>query len=308
MVRSLEVTIVGPGSLGIALAKALYGAGIRVAEIVYRSGESARRAKGLASRIGAKAVGFGEWRSFAPLKRARAPVSPPTAPFSTLPYAVPALVWLCVGDSAIAAVASAMAGRGGWNGKTVFHSSGALTSDDLKPLRRAGAKVASVHPMMTFVRSSAPAIRGVPFALEGDKAAVAVARGIVRKVGGESFAISKKDKPLYHALGAFVSPLIIAQMAAVERIGRELRLNSRQTRRIIAPILQQTIRNYIEHGPAAAFSGPMVRGDAETVRKNLSALKRVRGTEEIYRALARVAVEELPSKDAAAVRRAVRLR
>jgi len=163
-----------------------------------------------------------------------------------------------------------------------------------------------VHPMMTFVRSVAPSMKGVAFALEGDARAKTVARGLVKKLGGESFEIEKRDKALYHALGAFVSPLMIAQMSMVERIGRELGLKAQQTRKIIAPILRRTIRNYLERGPAAAFSGPIVRGDAETVRRNLKALKRVRGAAEIYRSLAKVAVEELPSKDAAAVKKALK--
>lgn len=148
-------------------------------------------------------------------------------------------------------------------------------------------------------------MKGVPFALEGDRRAVQIARKVVDALGGTSFVIAKKDKPLYHALGAFVSPLIVSQMAAVEKIGRELGLKPEKTRSIVAPILQQTVRNYLNHGPAAAFSGPIVRGDASTVRKNLAALRMVRGASEIYRALAKMATEELPSKDARAIREAI---
>jgi predicted short-subunit dehydrogenase-like oxidoreductase (DUF2520 family) len=216
------------------------------------------------------------------------------------------VIWLSVGDSVLRDVAARMARSGWFAGKIVFHSSGALAANEIAPFRRAGASVASVHPMMTFVRSSATTMKGVPFAVEGDREAVAVAKRLVQQLEGNSFVIKKNEKPLYHALGAFVSPLIVGQMAAVERIGRELGFNAKQTRRIIAPILQQTIRNYLEHGPAAAFSGPIVRGDAETVRKNLKALKRVRGAAEIYRALAKMAVEELPSKDAAGIKRMLR--
>lgn len=294
MARKPSVTIVGPGSLGSALARALHAAGIGVAEIVYRGTNSARVARKLALELEARAVAFDGWldaASFArPNQRGR--------PF-------PHLVWLCVGDSAIAATAAAMAGRGSWNGTVVFHSSGALSTDELTALRSKGSRVASVHPMMTFVRSAAPTMKGVAFALEGDAAAVKTARQLVKALGGESFEIAKKDKPLYHALGAFVSPLIVAQLATAERIGRKLGLKPLQTRKIISPILQQTIRNYMEHGPAAAFSGPIVRGDVATVRKNLAALKRVRGAAEVYRALAKVAVEELPSRDGRGIRKTI---
>jgi predicted short-subunit dehydrogenase-like oxidoreductase (DUF2520 family) len=142
--------------------------------------------------------------------------------------------------------------------------------------------------------------------LEGDATAVKVAAGIARALGGTSFQLKRKDKPLYHALGAFSSPLFVAQMAATEKIGRILGLKPEQTRRVIAPILQKTLRNYLEHGPAAAFSGPMIRGDAETIERNLRALKRVPGTAEIYRALAGVAVHELPVKDRAVILKLLR--
>jgi predicted short-subunit dehydrogenase-like oxidoreductase (DUF2520 family) len=217
-----------------------------------------------------------------------------------------AVVWLCVGDSQIGAVARAMAEVKKWKGSYVFHSSGALSSDELRPLRKKGASVASVHPMMTFVRNVAPSMKDIVFALEGDKPAVTVARKLVKQLHAESIVIGKKDKPLYHAMGAFASPLIVAQLAAAERIGRELGLPPERTRKTIAPILRQTIRNYLSHGPAAAFSGPIVRGDAETVRRNLAALRRVRGAAEIYRALAQMAVEELPSRDRKGITQALR--
>ena len=77
----------------------------------------------------------------------------------------------------------------------------------LSPLKRKGANTASLHPMMTFVPGATPRMEEVPFAVEGDSRAVAVARRIVRDLGAESFAIKKAAKPLYHALGSFSSPL-----------------------------------------------------------------------------------------------------
>ena len=89
------------------------------------------------------------------------------------------LVWITVPDDAIAATALRLARTQDWRGKIVFHSSGALTSDDLAPLREQGAKVASVHPGMTFVRGPAPQMLGVAFAVEGDAAATRMAKRIV---------------------------------------------------------------------------------------------------------------------------------
>jgi predicted short-subunit dehydrogenase-like oxidoreductase (DUF2520 family) len=61
------------------------------------------------------------------------------------------------------------------------------------------------------------------------------------------------------------------------------------------PILQQTFKNYLEHGAAAAFSGPIKRGDLETIRRHLNELKRVPGASEVYRALVKSAIKDLPA-------------
>ncbi len=277
MPRKLSVTIVGPGSLGGALAVALHRSGYTVREVVYQTDH--KRAQAIARRSGAKAI-----------------------PFDSAMFDAD-VIWLCVGDANIAKTAKALVGRAEWKAKYVFHSSGALSSDELRPLKSRGASVASVHPMMSFVRTAEATFADVPFALEGDASAKKVAAGIAKTLAGSSFDLRKKDKPLYHALGAFSSPLLVAHLAAAEKIGKKLGLKPEQTRKIIKPILQKTLQNYLEHGPAAALSGPMVRGDLETMRRNLQALKRVPGTEEIYRALANLAVKELPVKHKAAMER-----
>lgn len=269
MIKKPSVTIVGPGSLGGALAFALRKAGYTLDELVYR--RDRKRAADLARRCGAVAV---------PFDRARLDAS---------------VVWLCVSDGEIANVATALSDRA-WSRKFVFHASGALASDELKPLRKKGASVASVHPMMSFVRSANASFKDVTFAIEGDAAAKRVAAMIARDLGGTSFELKKADKPLYHALGAFSSPLLIAHLAAAEKIGKKLGLKPEQTRRVIGPILQKTLQNYVEHGAAAALSGPLIRGDVETIRKNLRALERVPGTQDIFRGLVKVAAGELPVK------------
>src|SRR6476660_2561114 len=122
------------------------------------------------------------------------------------------VVWICHTDDALAETARLLARKPGWKNKIVFHSSGALSSDVLAPLKRKGASTASVHPMMTFIPGATPRMEEVPFAVEGDSRAAAAARRIVRDLGAESFAIKKSAKPLYHALGSFSSPLIVAAL------------------------------------------------------------------------------------------------
>jgi predicted short-subunit dehydrogenase-like oxidoreductase (DUF2520 family) len=203
------------------------------------------------------------------------------------------VVWITVPDDAIAGVARVLARSQEWKGKVVFHSSGALTSDELAPLREKGARVASVHPMMTFVRGVAPQMAGVAFAAEGDAAAVRVAKSIVERLGADALSIKKENKVLYHVFGSFASPLVIALMASLERVAVAAGIRRQDIKPIMVPLLWQTLHNYLKHDAAAAFSGPLVRGDVATVRKHLAELKKLPEAREIYVALARSAIKNL---------------
>ncbi len=182
-----------------------------------------------------------------------------------------------------------------WKGKIALHSSGALSSDELASLRKQGARVASVHPMMTFVAGATPALKGVGFAVEGDREAVGMANRIVAELGGESFRIAKQDKVLYHAWGTFASPLLTALLAMSELVAKAAGVPRDRARRWAVPIVRQTVENYARQGAARGFSGPIVRGDSATVRKHLRVLRTVPGAREIYLALARSALRTLPA-------------
>jgi predicted short-subunit dehydrogenase-like oxidoreductase (DUF2520 family) len=215
------------------------------------------------------------------------------------------IVWFCVPDREIASASRQLASIVGWEGKTAFHSSGALASDELNALRRHGAAVASLHPMMTFVSGSIAPLQGVPFAIEGDKAAVLVARRVVKNLGGEAFAIRKQQKAAYHARGSFASPLLVALLVTGEQLARKAGLSAVEARKKMLPIVKQTIANYEALGPAGAFSGPIVRGDAETVGKHGRALTKTPEARAVYLALARAALRYLPARNRAQLKKAL---
>jgi predicted short-subunit dehydrogenase-like oxidoreductase (DUF2520 family) len=265
------IAIVGPGRLGSALALELKRAGYRICEIVSGSSSASRRkARALARQVRAKVAEAG----------------------SRLDGE---LIWFCVPDREIARAARQLAEATDWRGKTALHSSGALTSDELHVLRLRGAAVASVHPLMTFVQRSIPSLNSVPFALEGDPAAVRVARRIVRDLGAELFLISRNRKTAYHTWGAFTSPLLIALLVTGEKVARAAGLSTAEARKKMLPIVRQTLANYAKLGPAEAFSGPIVRGDAQVVRRHLKVLKNVPEAKAVYTALARAGLRYLPA-------------
>jgi predicted short-subunit dehydrogenase-like oxidoreductase (DUF2520 family) len=277
------ITLIGAGNLAQALGPALKTAGYKIDFVAARETASSRRRAAMLAR----------------LLESRTQSLSDAGPSSDI-------LWICHTDDALAETAKLLARKPGWHGKIVFHSSGALSSDVLSPLKRKGASTASFHPMMTFVPGATPRMEDVPFAVEGDSRAALVAHKIVRDLGAESFAIRKAAKPLYHALGSFSSPLIVAALVTAERVGRAAGLTASQTRRVMAPILRQTIKNYAERGAAAAFSGPIKRGDLNTVLRHLKELKRVPGASEVYRALVKSALMDLPSAKRKELRRLLR--
>jgi predicted short-subunit dehydrogenase-like oxidoreductase (DUF2520 family) len=270
------IAIVGAGNLANALATSLHRAGYRIDGIVSRSGASSvRKARLLARKVSSTVLSPSQVKS--------------------------RIVWLCVPDGEIAHAAQLLRTSGEWSGRVVLHSSGALTSDELAVLRRRGASVASVHPFMTFVRGSQPTLAGVPFAIEGDVEAARMARGIVRRLRGQAFSIRKSEKVAYHAWGMFASPLLTALLAITEQVARAAGVRPKSARQRMLPILAQTIANYAALGAPGTLSGPIVRGDSDTVKKHLQVLGQVPAAREVYIALARASLRYLPAKNRAAL-------
>jgi predicted short-subunit dehydrogenase-like oxidoreductase (DUF2520 family) len=303
MTRKPTVAIVGAGSLATFLALALNDAGFTITEIIARDTPRSRRHAGaLAVKVGAQTV---------------------TAHSAALDAT---LLWFCVPDREIHGAASALAGHlaahvAAHRKKRVpnkvpskvpsqvrfaFHSSGALLSRELEPLRKAGIAVASVHPLMTFVAGTHPSLTGVPFAMEGDRAATQGARRIVRKLGGESFSLPAARKAAYHAWATLTSPLLLAFLVTLEEAAQAAGLARNDARRKSLPIIRQTLTNYSRLGPAKSFSGPLVRGDAQTVARHLTVLKKHPGPREVYVALARAALRGLPVKNREGLSRLLR--
>jgi predicted short-subunit dehydrogenase-like oxidoreductase (DUF2520 family) len=287
------VAVVGAGSLATCLAMALHDAGFTVREILTRdSASSLRRGRSLAAKVGARGVTF------------RSAVLDAS------------LLWFCVPDREIRRAASTLAdqvlGRVLMNQRAIphlaVHSSGALSSRELNPLRTAGIAVASAHPLMTFVAGARPDLRGVPFAIEGDDEATRGARRIVRELGGESFSLPAARKAAYHAWATMTSPLLVAFLTALEDAARIAGLSREDARRKSMPILRQTLDNYANLGPAQAFSGPLIRGDAETVAKHLAAFKKHPEVRGVYVALAQAALRALPVKNKDELERLLRAR
>ena len=247
---SRTLSIVGAGRLGGALGKRLSALGWRVGAVVTRSARTARAA--------VRAMGAGE-----PYGQ----LTPRVFEADTILLAAP--------DGRLAEIARALAKIGGADcrGKIILHTSGALDREVLAPLALLGASTGSLHPMQTFSARGIPRLKGVIFAIEGDRRAQTAARKIARSLGGIPVAIDSAHKPAYHAAGALVAGHALGLVEGAAQILMHCGFTRRRALATLLPLMRQMLDNYEQHGPRAAWTGPIPRGDFATVARHRRALR-----------------------------------
>jgi predicted short-subunit dehydrogenase-like oxidoreductase (DUF2520 family) len=280
-----SVSIIGPGNWGTSLARALRANGVPLHEVIL--GTASRRS----------AAGY--------RKRARPVVLLDRAQLEA------DVLWLCVPDAAIAQVTGRLVRRVAARGSTlkgqiVVHSSGALGVSALRTAADAGASVGSVHPVMSFPTRTPVPLQGVPFGIEADAASRRVLNAIVRQIGGRPFAINASSKALYHAVGVLSSPLLVSHLVAAQQAAQLAGFSRSQARRLIEPIARATLDNVFLRGARKSFSGPIARGDVDTIRLHLQVLEPHPMLAGVYRSLALYALDALPTPGKKRVRRMLR--
>ena len=238
----------GPGRAGVALGLLLSEAG------------------------GARDVVFAGRAAAAPPGFPSGPRLRHLGPVRHLPPDLDALI-VAVPDAMIAAVAAELAAHLP-HPPTTLHLSGARGSDALAPLAALGAAVGSLHPLIPIpdAETGRVRLRGAWFGVEGEGAAARLAAAIVAFAGGRALAVAAGAKPLYHAGAVLASNLLVAQLAAAERWWREAGIEPSAARAVLAGLAAAAVADVQRTGPVAALTGPVARGDAETVALHLARL------------------------------------
>ena len=203
------------------------------------------------------------------------------------------VVFICVPDEEISRVVEELASSNlSWSKKTIFHSSGLLSSELLSPLKAKGAAVGSFHPVQSFSRKKGDLrqFEGVYFGLEGDEEALKIGGKIVRHLGGHSLLIRREEKPLYHAACSFASNFFIVLLDIAISILTSTGLREEMAFETIMPLVQGTLQNVKEFNIPTSLTGPIPRGDAQSVQKHLEALRKFPDMYDLYVRLARRAL------------------
>lgn len=263
-IRPTAFSLVGPGRAGSALAARLVATGWRAAAVAGRSPDapSTRR---LATRLGVPAVAVADAGADADL----------------LVLATP--------DAALETVGGAVA-PGLRPGALVVHLAGARGLDVLAPIAqtRPDVSVGALHPLQTLTGTDdGDALAGAWAAVAGPGAVAALAAHL----GLRPFRVDDDRRPAYHAAAAVASNHLVALLGQVERLAAVADVPLAA----FEPLVRASVDHVFAVGPEAALTGPVARGDVETVSRHLAAIPA--DEQRAYRALADAACRLRPNDD-----------
>jgi len=244
----LKVGVVGPGRVGAVLGAALARAGHRIVVVSAVSAASRERAGRLL----------------------------PGAVFADPPEVVAAadLILLTVPDDALPALVSGLAQVGApLEGRLLAHASGRYGTAVLDPATRRGALPLALHPVMTFTgrREDVDRLPGVCFGVTAPQALEPVAQALVIEMGGEPVVICENDRDLYHAALANAANHLTTLIAESAELLRAAGVPD--PARLLGPLVSAALDNALQLG-IGGLTGPVSRGDAETVARHIEVLKK----------------------------------
>lgn len=176
--------------------------------------------------------------------------------------------------------------------RIICHFSGSLSSHVFSGREEAGALGISMHPMYAFSDKfhSYEQFHTAYLTLEGDPEAVAVMKPMWEAIGHHVLTLKAEDKIKYHAAAAMASNEMLGLMQASLDILSECGFSEKDSMALLTPLVQGNIASMLEKGCVNALTGPVERGDAQTVRKHLQALEGSKAGK-IYQCLGSTMVE-----------------
>ena len=248
------IAIIGAGKVGLALAKLFSDSGFRVQLGVRKIGTLSPLVKNLANSSNNITISDNA-----------------SAVDST------GICILAVEDKSIQKVCDSLLDDFERN-SIIAHCSGALDSSILEKAANSGHTVCSLHPLNTFPTIQAALDlfsnqqHNTSLYCEGNAAALTVCLPLFEQIGFRTIEISRRAKPLYHAACVFACNYLVSLTEISLKTADAAGLDPDEFWDSLQPLIQATLSNISNDGTAKALSGPIARGDAQTLHKHLSAL------------------------------------
>ena len=184
------------------------------------------------------------------------------------------LIFITTPDDAIASVASEIH----WHtGQSVIHCSGADSTDILESAKKLGARVGAFHPLQTFasVKQAIENIPGSTFAVEAEEPLLSTLKDIATALDGHWIELKANDKVAYHAAAVIACNYLVTLVKLATDLWQSFNIPQSQATQALLPLIRGTIHNIDTVGIPQCLTGPIARGDIETIKKHLDALQKV---------------------------------
>lgn len=194
---------------------------------------------------------------------------------------------LAVPDGAVAEMAARIAAMSPPADLSIVHLSGALGLDALGALE--ANPRGSFHPLQSFPAPRGPeAFRGITVAVDATTPTLMRRlRALARAIGAKPRHVGDEDRVLYHAAAVYASNFVDVVVAEAVRLLEQIGWSEDEATRALMPLVDGAVANIRRRGVVGALTGPVRRGDAETVTRHLRAIDRP----DLYRMLGLVALE-----------------
>ena len=178
-------------------------------------------------------------------------------------------------------------------GTVILHTSAIGEPEGLRALSDAGFPGGTFHPLVPFSdpEVAAELLRKGWIGIDGENAARSTSRRLAGHLGARTLDIPPGKKPAYHAAAVISSnfPVVLASVAG--HLMHDIGISDASAYQAVESLMSGALANMKHALPDDALTGPVVRGDADTVGKHLRALKGQDRALEVYRALSAAAIE-----------------
>ena len=174
--------------------------------------------------------------------------------------------------------------------QAVVHLSGSRDLEVLRSVTERDGLAGCMHPLQTFPSGEEPSLARLRFediacGIEAPEPLDGILEAMADDIGARSFRLEGVDRAMYHIASVFVSNNLVAAMAVAARAWSFAGLPSDEAQMSLSPLLQSTAAAISERSLSEALTGPVARGDLETIRQHLESIESIPELARLYRGL-----------------------
>jgi predicted short-subunit dehydrogenase-like oxidoreductase (DUF2520 family) len=178
------------------------------------------------------------------------------------------------------------------SGTVVVHTSGGAEPELIPRLIEFGMSGGTFHPLIPFANADRvpDLLKHAWIGIDGDDPARATSRRLAGHLGARTLDIPSGGKSMYHAAAVMSSNFPVVLAAIASDVLTSLGIPERSAENAVHGLMEAAVTNLADSPAAEALTGPVVRGETETVIRHLTALRANADARAVYKRLSLAAL------------------